>query len=144
MAAATLVAVVIGGLHFVKHSGDRRANFLYGTLLLAGGLTQLHFLLDFTGYFRRSPDLQYLPIYYSLWLPVLLFCYVKISLYPKYQFRWSDLKHLSLPIGQTPLLHHHLALPRVPSRGGPLLLQSLLRWPGAGPFPGRLAPLRRF
>ncbi|MEM9260536.1 MAG: hypothetical protein AAGA62_12875, partial [Bacteroidota bacterium] len=27
--------------------------------------------------------------------------HVKISLYPGYRFRWSDLKHLSLPIGQT-------------------------------------------
>ena len=101
MAATTLAALAVGGLYFTKRSGDKRASFLYGTLLLAGGLTQLHFLLEFAGYFARYPTLKYLPIYFSLWLPVLLFCYVKISLYPSYRFRWSDLKHLSLPIGQT-------------------------------------------
>ncbi|OAV43188.1 hypothetical protein [Lewinella sp. 4G2] len=101
MAATTLAALLIGGLHFAKRSGDRRANFLYGTLLLTGGFTQLHFLLDFTGQFEAHPEWKYLPIYFSLWLPVLLFSYVKISLFPAYQFRWTDLKHLSLPIGQT-------------------------------------------
>lgn len=101
MAATTLAAVTIGGLHFVKRSGDGRANKLYGTLLLTAGFTQLHFLLEFSGQFQRHPDWKYLPIYFSLWLPVLLFSYVKISLFPKYDFRWSDLKHLSLPIGQT-------------------------------------------
>ena len=101
MAAATLAATVVGVLFFVKRSGDRRANYLHGTLLVAGALTQLHFLLEFAGQFKRHPDWKYLPIYFSLWLPVLLFSYVKISLYPKYRFRRTDLKHLSLPIGQT-------------------------------------------
>ena len=101
MAATTLAALVIGVLHFMKRSGDRRANYLYGTLLLTGGFTQLHFLLEFSGRFHERPEWKYLPIYFSLWLPVLLFSYVKISLFPKYQFRWTDLKHLLLPIGQT-------------------------------------------
>ena len=101
MAATTLAALGIGGLYFLKRSGDQRANYLYGTLLLAGGFTQLHFLLEFIGQFEVRPYLRYLPIYFSLWLPVLLFSYVKISLYPEYRFRWTDLKHLSLPVGQT-------------------------------------------
>lgn len=101
MAASVLAAVGIGGLYFLKRSGDKRANQLYGTLLLTGGSTQLHFLLQFSGQFQAHPSWKYLPIYFSLWLPVLLFSYVKISLFPKYQFRWSDMKHLTLPIGQT-------------------------------------------
>lgn len=101
MAAAIGAALVIGVLFFRKESGEARANRLYGTLLILGGFTQLHFALDFGGYLVQFPWLAYLPIYFSLWLPVLLFSHVKISLYPRYRFRWSDMKHLSLPIGQT-------------------------------------------
>ena len=101
MSAATLLALTVGMLFFLKRSGDRRANYLYGTLLLTGGFTQAHFLLEFAGFFVTRPWLKYLPIYFSLWLPVLLFSHVKISLFPAYRFRWSDLKHLSLPVGQT-------------------------------------------
>ena len=101
MAVTIVAALAIGGLFFIKESGNQRANRLYGTLLLLGGLTQLHFALDFWGYLHSHPTLRYLPIYFSLWLPVLLFSHVKISLFPLYRFRWSDLKHLLLPIGQT-------------------------------------------
>lgn len=101
MLAVLSAALIIGLLFFVKQSGERRANRLYGTLLLLGGLTQLHFLWDFIGWLQLYPTLKYLPVYFSLWLPVLLFSHVKISLYPAYKFRWTDLKHLSLPIGQT-------------------------------------------
>jgi len=101
MAVTIGAALVIGALFFRKESGDIRANRLYGALLILGGLTQLHFALDFGGYLEEYPRLAYLPIYFSLWLPVLLFSHVKISLYPRYSFRWSDMKHLSLPIGQT-------------------------------------------
>jgi len=101
MAATLLAAIGIGGLFFLKRSGEQRANRLYGLLLILGGLTQLHFLFDFWGWLHDYPALRYLPIYFSLWLPVLLFSHVKVSLYPTYRFHWSDLKHLSLPIGQT-------------------------------------------
>lgn len=101
MAATIVAAFAIGGLFFIKQSGDARANRLYGALLILGASTQLHFALDFGGYINRDPRLAYLPIYFSLWLPVLLFSHIKISLYPRYRFRWSDMKHLSLPIGQT-------------------------------------------
>lgn len=101
MAVAILAGLGIGGLFFLKQSGDGRANRLYGALLVLGALTQLHFALDFGGYLVTHPKLRYLPIYFSLWLPVLLFSHVKISLFPRYRFRWTDLKHLALPIGQT-------------------------------------------
>lgn len=101
MAGVLLMALGVGVLFFLKQSGDRRANRLYGTLLAFGGLTQLHFLWDFIGWLDRYPTLRYLPVYFSLWLPVLLFSHVKISLYPGYRFRWTDLKHLTLPVCQT-------------------------------------------
>ena len=100
MAASTLAAIGIGTLFFLKRSGDRRANGLYGGLLVAGGLTQLHFLLLFSGVFDRHPALEFLPIYFTLWLPVLLFLHVKISLYPSYRMRIGDLKHFIFPVAQ--------------------------------------------
>ncbi len=100
MAASTLAAIGIGTLFFLKRSGDLRANGLYGALLIAGGLTQLHFLLLFSGIFERQPALQFLPIYFTLWLPVLLFLHVKISLYPGYRLRIGDLKHFIFPVAQ--------------------------------------------
>jgi hypothetical protein len=86
MALAIAAALSIGGLFFLKQSGERRANRLYGALLLLAGFTQLHFALDFGGWMVSDPWLRYLPIYFSLWLPVLLFSHVKISLYPFYKF----------------------------------------------------------
>ncbi len=100
MAVTLLAAIGIGGLFFLKRSGDSRANALYGALLVLGGLTQLHFLLLFANFHAARPYLQFLPIYFTLWLPVLLFFHVKISLYPTYRMRWGDLKHFILPVAQ--------------------------------------------
>ncbi len=100
MAVSLLAAIGIGGLFFLKRSGELRANRLYGALLIAGGLTQLHFLLLFSGLALRRPELEFLPIYLTLWLPVLLFFHVKISLYPGYRFRIGDLKHFIFPVAQ--------------------------------------------
>ena len=100
LAVTVVAASGLGGLFFLKRSGDARANFLYGGLLVAGGLTQLHFLLDFGGWLREFPALRNLPIYFTLWLPVLLFLHVKVSLYPQYRLRWTDAKHFMLPLAQ--------------------------------------------
>ena len=100
MAVSLLAAIGIGSLFFLKRSGEPRANYLYGGLLIAGGLTQLHFLLLFSGFTQRYPSLEFLPIYFTLWLPVLLFLHVKVSLYPNYRFRVGDLKHFIFPVAQ--------------------------------------------
>ena len=101
MVATIALALFTGALFFLRRTGRGRANRLYGTWLILGGLTQVHFALEFTGWLLEHPALHFLPIYFSLWLPVSLFGYVKISLYPNYRLRWTDLKHLVLPIGQT-------------------------------------------
>lgn len=100
MALAALGAFVLGGLFFFKRSGLQAANWVYGTLLLLGGGMQLHFVFAYMGYFRHFPNLQFLPIYFSLSLPVLFFYYVKLTLYPKYRIKASDTKHFVLPLGQ--------------------------------------------
>ncbi len=90
----------IGSLFFLKRSGDFRANTAYGLLLIVFGLTLLHYLLEFLGIYQRFAGLIALPIYFSLSFPVLLFFHVKLQLYPNYRLRWTDVKHLLLPLGQ--------------------------------------------
>ncbi|MEM8583480.1 MAG: hypothetical protein AAGF87_04380 [Bacteroidota bacterium] len=101
MALATLLCLGIGGLFFFKRSGHLWANRAFGALLLLGAATQLHYLLDFSGSFTDHPHWRFWPFYFTLWLPVLLFYYIKLTLFPRYRPRISDLKHLALPIGQT-------------------------------------------
>jgi len=95
-----LQTLSVGGLFFFKSSGDWRANWFFGTLLIAFGFTLLHNIINFVGWYERFPQLKFLPIYFTLSFPVLLFYHVKLSLYPSYRLRWSDLKHFVLPAGQ--------------------------------------------
>lgn len=100
LAAQILHSLSVGILFFGKSSGDKRSNYCYGALLISFGLTLLHYWLVLAGVYERYPSLYFIPIYYTLAIPVLLFYHVKLSLYPQYQLRRSDLKHMILPIGQ--------------------------------------------
>jgi hypothetical protein len=100
MALSMAQGLLIGSLFFLKKSGDRRANAFYGLLLLAFGCTLAHNILTLTGSYAHYPRLYFLPIYFTLALPPLLFYHVKFSVYPAYQFRWTDLKHFVLPVAQ--------------------------------------------
>jgi len=90
----------IGVLFFFKSTGEKRANAFYGLLLILFGLTLLHNIFIMTGTFARYPWLSYLPMYYTLAFPTLLFYHVKLTLYPIYQFRSTDIKHFILPVLQ--------------------------------------------
>ena len=90
----------VGVLHFFKRSGVRRANFFYAILLITFSLTVLHNLFLVIYFYENFPAFSYLPVYFTLSFPVLLFYHVKLNLYPKYQLQWSDVKHFILPIGQ--------------------------------------------
>ncbi|NUO00142.1 MAG: hypothetical protein HUU01_05955, partial [Saprospiraceae bacterium] len=98
--AGVLQSLSVGGLFFLKRSGERRANACYGLLLIAMGLTLLHNILLISNVFVHYPRLQFLPIYFTLSFPPLLFYYVKLTLYPAYRLKRSDIKHFILPIGQ--------------------------------------------
>lgn len=100
MAVGVVQCVSVGGLFFFKQSGVKRANYFYGTLLIAIGLTLLHNIFIISGVFEHYLLLKFLPIYFTLSLPVLLFYYVKLSLYPAYRLRKSDVKHFILPVLQ--------------------------------------------
>lgn len=100
MGFTSLSAFGIGVLFFFKRSGLKKANQVYGTLLLSCGGMQLHFLFAFAGLLTDFATLKFLPIYFSLSIPVLFFYYVKLTLYPSYQQRRTDIKHFILPLGQ--------------------------------------------
>lgn len=100
LSIGVLQGLTIGGLFFFKSSGEKRANYFYGLLLITFGLTMLHHIFVMTGFFERFPIFYFLPIYYTLAFPTLLFYYVKLSLYPNYHFQATDIKHFILPIGQ--------------------------------------------
>lgn len=100
LGAGVLQGLGIGFLFFFKRSGERRANFFYGALLITFAFTLLHNIFLITGLLDRYPILTYLPIYYTLAFPTLLFYYVKLTLYPQYRFIQTDVKHFILPAGQ--------------------------------------------
>ncbi len=95
-----LYGLGVGVLFFLKRSGEKRANTFFGFLLLAFSLTLLHNVFIITGFFEAFPRWKFLPIYYTLAFPPLLFYYVKLNCYPSYGLRWTDLKHAMLPFGQ--------------------------------------------
>lgn len=97
---AAIGAFFFGILFFFKRTGQHIANNIFGTMLLLCGGVQLHFIFAYGGWLTVNPTLGYLPIYFSLAIPVLFFYYVKFSLYPKYRLRPSDAKHFMLPLGQ--------------------------------------------
>jgi len=100
LGAGVLQSISVGGLFFLKRSGERRANGFYGLLLIAMGLTLLHNILLISNVYVSYPRFQFVPIYFTLSFPPLLFYYVKLTLYPAYRFQVSDIKHFILPVGQ--------------------------------------------
>lgn len=101
MLLAVLQTLSLGVLFFLKRSGGWRANIFYGLLLLAFGFTTLHHILNLFGIFDTYPITKFMPIYFTLWIPILLFFHVKFFLYPKYRFKWTDTKHFFVPFTQT-------------------------------------------
>jgi len=100
LGAGVLQALSVGALFFLKRSGDKRSNWFFGLLLILFGLTLLHNILNFISIYEHYPWMHFLPLYFTLSFPVLLFFHAKLSLYPAYQLRWTDAKHFVLPVGQ--------------------------------------------
>lgn len=100
LGAGVLLSVLVGILFFLKRTGEKRANRFFALLLLTIGLTLLHNTLYFTRFYEHYPRWYFLPIYFTLAFPTLLFYYVKFNLYPIYQLRPTDIKHFILPLGQ--------------------------------------------
>jgi hypothetical protein len=100
LAGVVLHALVVGPAFLASKAGERRANLCFGILLITFGLTLLHNIFTFTDFYEHHPSLRFLPIYFTLAFPPLLFFYVKLNLYPSYQLRWTDGKYFLLPLFQ--------------------------------------------
>ena len=100
MAVGVLQSLSIGGLFFFKSSGIKRSNYFFALLLICFGFTLFHNILFLIDFYDFYPRLKFLPIYFTLSFPVLLFYYVKLDLYPTYRLKPSDAKHFVLPVGQ--------------------------------------------
>jgi len=92
--------IMVGIRFFFRKQDEPRSYFFLSLLLLAFGFTQLHFVLRILGLFELFPRIRFLPIYFTLALPVLFFYYIKTELFPGYQLRWTDTKHFLLAFGQ--------------------------------------------
>ncbi len=94
----TLVAqsLILATFFTFQPTGERRANLFFGVLMGVFGLTLLHHVFNFIGFYDQHPELKYIPLYFTLSFPVLLFYYVKLSLYPYYKFKLTDSKHFLL------------------------------------------------
>ena len=100
LGSGVLASMGIGALFFLKRSGVKRANFFYGLLLICIGGTLLHNIIYVVGFYDSHPSWKFFPIYFTLSIPTLLFYYVKLSLYPAYRLRGTDIKHFLLPVAQ--------------------------------------------
>lgn len=101
----SLVSGAIGGLligfyYLFRGNADKRPDLFFGSLLICLALTLVHNLMIHTDQFYKFPELYFLPVYFTLAFGPLWFYFVKIKLLPQYKFRWTDAKHLMLPIGQ--------------------------------------------
>lgn len=111
MGLGVLQSIVTGILFFFKSSGVKRSNYFFGLLLLCFGLTLLHTILILIEFYDYYPELKFIPIYFSLSFPVMLFYYVKLDLYPAYRLVPSDAKHFVFPVSQFVFMVINFSLP---------------------------------
>lgn len=97
LVGGVLFGLCVGTLFFFKRSGEKRANYFFAALLITFSLTLLHNVLLFLDFYEHYSQFLFLPIYFTLAFPPLLFYYVKINCYPGYHLRWTDIKHFLLP-----------------------------------------------
>ena len=64
-------SLLVGIRFYFKKVNEPRSYLFFALLLLAFGFTQLHFVLRILGFFELYPRIRFLPIYFTLALPVL-------------------------------------------------------------------------
>jgi len=100
ISGAVGLCLLLGFRFLFRRRGEPRSFFFLSLLLLAFGFTQIYQVWRLLDLFSFFPKMRYVPIYFSLALPVLFFYYVKVELFPAYRLRWTDAKHFLLPGGQ--------------------------------------------
>ena len=92
--------VITVGVYVTKRSGNRKSNLFFAGLLTAFGLAIAALILEHLGVPARYPRLRYLPIWLTWSIGPTWFYYVKLTLFPAYSPRASDLKHALMPASQ--------------------------------------------
>ncbi|MCB9283220.1 MAG: hypothetical protein H6563_04030 [Lewinellaceae bacterium] len=97
---AILAGWALGWVFFLRRRGNRKANIQFGLLLALFSLCVLDNLLVHAGIFYPYQEKYFVPIWYTWSLGPLLFFSIKFTLYPAYEFRFTDAKHFILPLAQ--------------------------------------------
>ena len=97
-----LLILTLGGVvvYLSKRTGNRNANRFFAILLLAFAACIGMLILEHLGLLARYPRLRYLPLWLTWSIGPAWFFFVKLSLFPAYRPRSSDLKHMVLPVSQ--------------------------------------------
>ncbi len=98
---SSLSGLMMSIVLFVYPKGVRMANVSYALLLLTFSLGCADVFLLRTQILGYYIHVYHLPLWFTLSFGPLLFYAVKFSLFPNYQFRGTDAKHLIMPILQT-------------------------------------------
>ncbi len=94
------VTIATAIVYLVKRTGNRTANLFFVLLLTAFGLCVADLILEHLAVTARHPRLHYLPIWLTWTIGPSWFYYVKLSLFPAYRLRRTDLKHAVFPVSQ--------------------------------------------
>lgn len=100
LTAGVLTGFWVGAYYVVRESPEKKADWFFGFLIIAMAFTLLHNLFVHRNFFEKHPAFLFLPVYFTLSFGPLLFFFVKMKLYPGYLIRWTDAKHMILPVGQ--------------------------------------------
>lgn len=99
---AALIILALGTAfgYFTKRSGNRSSNVFFALLLLAFSLSIGALVFEHLGLPAKHPSLRFVPLWFTWTIGPAWFFYVKFSVFPSYQWRWTDAKHFLLPAGQ--------------------------------------------
>ena len=95
--AITLATVVV---YLIKRSGNRKANVFFAVVLSSFGLSIGALVIEHLGLTGLHPRLRYLPIWMTWTIGPAWFFYVKLTLFPAYRLRATDIKHAIMPASQ--------------------------------------------
>lgn len=90
----------MGWVYLIRERGNKKANIQFALLLLLFSLCVLNNLLVHAGILYPFREKYFVPLWYTLSLGPALYFFVKFSLYPAYELRWTDGKHFILPLAQ--------------------------------------------
>ncbi len=106
LVAALLQSLLIVGAfgtafgYFTKRSGNRSSNIFFALLLVAFALSIGSLVFEHLGLPAKHPSLRFVPLWFTWTIGPAWFFYVKFSVFPSYQWRWTDAKHFVMPAGQ--------------------------------------------